>query len=167
MINAGLDSSVLSPFSDTYESSDKPEFLPTTDVPLDPHSQEYHEKLVAVLGLDSDTYSHVDPDIVKQFKQYLQEFLTAFLLPNSPLTTIKGFEHTVDTGNAQSVYKPPYRKSPQELCAVRDETEQMLKLKITEPSNSVGSTAHPSFNIYDLREDTCTEQEQCELSTQE
>ena len=56
-----LDSSVLSPFSDTYESSDKPEFLPTTDVPLDPHSQEYHEKLVAVLGLDSDTYSHVDP----------------------------------------------------------------------------------------------------------
>ena len=61
----------------------------------------------------------------------------------------------------------PYRKSPQELCAVRDETEQMLKLKITEPSNSVGSTAHPSFNIYDLREDTCTEQEQCELSTQE
>ena len=76
MINAGLDSSVLSPFSDTYESSDKPEFLPTTDAPLDPHSQEYHEKLVAALGLDSDSYSHVDPDIMKQLKQYLHEFPT-------------------------------------------------------------------------------------------
>ena len=167
MINAGLDSSVLSPFSDTYESSDKPEFLPTTDAPLDPHSQEYHEKLVAALGLDSDSYSHVDPDIMKQFKQYLHEFPTAFLLPNSPLTTIKGFEHTVDTGNAEPVYKPPYRKSPQDLRAVRDEIEQMLKLKIIEPSNSMGSTVHPSFNIYDLREDNCTEQEQCELPTQE
>ena len=136
MINAGLDSLVLSPFSDTYESSDKPEFLPTTDAPLDSHSQEYNEKLVAALSLDSDSYSHVDPDIMQQFKQYLHEFPTAFLLPNSPLTTIKGFEHTVDTGNAQPVYKPPYRKSPQELRAVRDEIERMLKLKIIEPSNS-------------------------------
>ena len=137
MNNAGLDSSVLSSFGDLSESIDKPEFVPTIpNVPLDPYSVEYHEKLVEALGLNNENYSHVDPEIMKQFKQYLQEFPTAFLLPNSLLTTIKGFEHKVCTGNAKSVYKPRYRKSPKELHAVRDEIECMLKLKIIQPSKS-------------------------------
>lgn len=74
----------------------------------------------------------IDPEIMKQCKQYYQEFPTVFLLPNSPLTKIKGFEHKFDTGNA----KPSYRKSLKELRAVCDKIERMLKFKILEPSNS-------------------------------
>lgn len=46
----------------------------------------------------------------------------------------------MDTGNAKPVYKPPYCKSPQELCAIHDEIQRMLKLKIIEPSKSEWGT---------------------------
>ena len=57
-------------------------------------------------------------------------------MPTSPLYPIKGFYHDIDTGDSPPVYKLPYRKSPAELQAIKNELERMLRLRIIEPSHS-------------------------------
>ncbi|XP_078374474.1 uncharacterized protein LOC144658021 [Oculina patagonica] len=135
---AGLDSSVLSPFTENLAEFNEhdSEFVPSTTTPLDPNSEEYHQALVKALALASPKYAHVDQSILYKLEQLLRKYPTAFLLPGSPLTKIHGFEHHIDTEDALPVYKHPYRKSPEELLAVRNEIQRMLKMKIIQPSKS-------------------------------
>ena len=136
MARAGLDSSVLSPFLPEPESDHPHAFPPTDSGGLDPHSEEYFNKLVQTLELDSPTYSHVDPWIMQEFKELLRKYPEAFYLPGSQLGTMKGFYHNIDTGQAPPVYRLPYRKSPAELCAIRNELQKMISQGIVKPSHS-------------------------------
>ena len=65
----GLDSSILSPFREPQEDQqDTVEFLPnTTQILLDPYSEEYHNALVNALKLDTELYAHVDPKLLSEF----------------------------------------------------------------------------------------------------
>ena len=67
--------------------------------------------------------------------------------PNSPayitqlyealgLSPIKGFDHRILTGDAPPVYRLPYRKSPAELKAIKDELQRMLAMNIISESKS-------------------------------
>ena len=109
-----------------FNEHDK-EFVPPTTTPLDPFSDGYYQALLTALAVDSPKYAHVDPDTLQEFKQRQRKYPTAFLLPGSPLGEIKGFQHHIDTENALPVYKHPYRKSPEELLAIK---------KISQPSKS-------------------------------
>ena len=74
MANAGLDSSILSPFlmeAENNLSDTNRDLSPTDPVTLDPYSEKYFQELVKALGLDTDDYAHVTPDIVDKFKQLL------------------------------------------------------------------------------------------------
>ena len=59
-----------------------------------------------------------------------------FWLPGAPLGTIHGFEHSIPTGDATPIHPLPYRKSPSELQAIREEIQRILQLSIIEPSRS-------------------------------
>ena len=82
----------------------------TESVGLDPHFEEYFQKLVAALYLDTDIHAHVNPVIMKQFKELICKYSHAFHLPGSPLGTIKGYYHHIATGDSLPVYRLPYRK---------------------------------------------------------
>ena len=133
---AGLDSSVLFPFLETDTENSPNMFAPIAPTPLDTSSEEYHQKLIDALQLDSDKYHHVPPHILSGFKDLLRKYPSAFLLPGAQLGQIKGFEHIIDTGDASPLYQPPYRKNPAELFNIHNEIQRMLELKITQPSHS-------------------------------
>ena len=118
---AGLDSSVLAPFLLEPESDYPDEFPPLDSAVLDPHSEEYFNELVTALGLDSPTYSHVDPIIMQQFKGLLRKYPEALYLPGTKLGTVKDSYHNIDTGQSPPVYCLPYHKSPAELCAIKSD----------------------------------------------
>ena len=83
MMNAGLDSSILSPFLTEAENnlSNTNRDLPRTDpVTLDPYSEKYFQELVKASGLDTDDYVHVKLDILNKFKQLLRTYATTFYL---------------------------------------------------------------------------------------
>ena len=135
---AGLDSSVLSPFTENLSEFNEHdnEFVPSTTTPLEPFSEEYHQALIKALALDSPKYAHVDQGILHEFELLLPKYPTAFLLSGSPLGEIHGFEHHIETEDALPVYKHPYPKSPEELLAIKNEIQRMHKMKIIQPSKS-------------------------------
>ena len=137
MARAGLDSSILSPFLPEPDL-DHPEALPPTgQVYLDPYSDEYFDKLVAALELDSPMYANIDSEVIAKFKEILRKYPEAFHLPRTPLGTINIlFYHNIDTGDSPPVYQLPYRKSPAELCAIKNELQRMLSFNIIKPSHS-------------------------------
>ena len=128
MAQAGLDSSLLHPLL-SEPDLDHPDALPPTGgVYLDPLSDEYFDKLVKALELDGPSYAKVDPNIM--------DHPEAFHLPGTPLGTIKGFYHNIDTGDSPPVYQLPYRKSPSKMCAIKNELQRMLSMNIIQPSHS-------------------------------
>ena len=130
VMTSGLDSSLLSEFLENTTVEHEHAFPPTGSVTLQPDSLEYKEALFKALELDTPSYAHVPSPILAQFKQLLSKYPHIFHLPNSPLSTIKGFYHNIDTGQAPPVYRLPYRKSPAELAPIKEELERMVKLKI-------------------------------------
>ena len=66
----------------------------------------------------------------------MRQYPTAFLLSDSPLSKIHGFEHHIDAQDALPVYKHPCRRSPDELLVIKNEIQPMLKIKIIQPSKS-------------------------------
>ena len=56
MAKAGLDSSYLSPFLPEPDLDSPYVYPPVEIVDLDPHSEEYFQKLVAVLDLEKEVY---------------------------------------------------------------------------------------------------------------
>ena len=133
---AGLDSSILSPFSENTSEFHQHEFLPSTSLHTDHSSAEYHQALIKALALDSPKYAHVDQETLQDFRHRLRKYPTAFLLPGSSLGEVQGFQHHIDTEDALPVYKYLYRKSPEELLAIKNELQRMLKMKIIQPSKS-------------------------------
>ena len=101
-------------------------FPPVENVGIDSHSEEYFQKLVAALIL-TDIYAHVDPVIMKQFKELIRKYSHAFYLPGSQLGRIKGYQHHIATRDSPPVFCLPYWKSPSELAAIKDELQKMLK----------------------------------------
>ena len=136
--NAGLDSKILSPYSEYHENETVTALeLPSVSSPnFDPNSTAFHKQIFNALGLDTSIYSHVRRDILGKFKNLIRKYPTAFWLLDMPLTVIPGHEHRILTGDAAPSYQLPYRKSPSELSVIKSELERMLKLKIIEPSNS-------------------------------
>ena len=136
MAQAGLDSSILSPFLPEPDLDPPHISPPVENVGLDPHSEDHFQKLVTVLDLETENYAHVDPGIMKQFKELIRKYSHAFYLPGSELSTITGFYHNIPTGDSPPVYRLPYWKSPSELAAIKDELQKMLQLHIIRPSFS-------------------------------
>ena len=84
MAQAGLDSSVLSPFLPEPDL-DPPNIFPSVEnVDLDPHSEGYFQKLVTALDLETENYAHVDPGIMKQFKELIRKYSHAFYFISVP-----------------------------------------------------------------------------------
>ena len=71
---------------------------------------------------------------MKGFQELIGQYPPAFRLPGSPLEAVKGFEHRTDTADAPPIYSHTYKKSSEELRAIKTEIERMLKLKIIKPS---------------------------------
>ena len=136
MQQSGLDSSILSPFFPEPDTDHSNIFPPTSTVHLDPHSEEYYQKLVEALELDTQAYSHVNPENLTQYKALIRKYPTAFHLPGDELHPVKGFHHDMTTGDSPPVYRMPYRKSPQELTAIKAELRRMLKMHIVKSSHS-------------------------------
>ena len=134
MAQAGLNFSILSPFLPEPDLDPPHIFPPVENVGLDPHSEEYFQKLVTALDLETENYAHVDPGIMKQFKELICKNSHAFYLPGSELSTMTGFHHNIPAGDSPPVYHLPYWKSPSELAAIKDELQKMLKLHIIKPS---------------------------------
>ena len=86
---------------------------------MDPYSEEYHDALVKALQFDTGPYTHVDPELLSEFKALQRKHPTAFWLIENPLTEVKGFEHHINTGNPLPVYKHPYRECLAELYAIK------------------------------------------------
>ena len=137
MKEAGLNSDILKPSETFLEGNEKADLmLPSTSIPfLDPKPEDFHSKLVESLGLNEE-HDHVNPEIMEKFEDLLKQYPNVFVVPGSPLGEIKGFEHSTETGDAAPIYKSPYRKSPKELKANRDEIERILTLKIIQLSKS-------------------------------
>ena len=57
---------------------------------LDPHSEEYFQKLTDVADLDTESYAHTDPHVMTKFKKLISKYSHAFYLPGTQLNTIKG-----------------------------------------------------------------------------
>ena len=136
--SSGLDSSILAPYLETAEfDNDKAfPFTGTGKKSVQPFSEEFFCKLLDALDLDAPSYSHVPRSILQQFKSLLHKYQHVFHLPDSPFSTIQGFFHNIPTGDSPPVYRLPYRKSPEELAAIKTEIERMLKLQIVQPSHS-------------------------------
>ena len=90
MAQASLDSSILSPFLPEPDLDPPHIFPPVENVGFDPHSEEYFQKLVTALDLETENYAHVDPGTIKQFKKLIRKYSHAFYLPGSDLSTITG-----------------------------------------------------------------------------
>ena len=95
MLKVGLTQSsrLLHPFSQPDGSDDR-DLPPQCTFPLDPFSEQYHEKLRDGPRLDSDEYSHVDPEILAEFDSSLRtypdvsmELSTTLTLAIPPLAT--------------------------------------------------------------------------------
>ena len=93
-------------------------------------------RLVEALELDTQAYSHVSPEILTQFKALIRKYPMAFYLPGAELRPVTGFHHNIYTGDSPPVYHMPYRKSPAEFTAIKDELKRMLKMHIIQPSHS-------------------------------
>ncbi len=130
-----FDSSLLSPYLEQCSFTEN-EFPTTQPATLHHTSSEYHSKLVETMELDTHKYAHVPEEIMSALKDLVRQYPQAFFLPNSPLSTIKGFYHNINTGDSPPVYRLPYRKSPAELSAIKEELERMIKLNIIQPSHS-------------------------------
>ena len=124
----------LSPFLPEPDIDRPNIFLPSGDVHLNPYSQEYFQKLVEALALDTSTYSHVSPEILIQFNALLRKYPTAFYLPGAALHPVTGFHYNIHTGDAPPVYHIPYRKS--ELTAIKEKSKRMLQMHIIKISHS-------------------------------
>ena len=74
--------------------------------------------------------------LLSNLKEILRKYPEAFHLPGTPLGTIKGFYHNINTRDSPPVYQLPYRKSPAELSAIKNELQRMLSLNIIKPSHS-------------------------------
>ena len=85
MAKDGLDSSYLSPFLPEPDLDPPYVYPPVETVDLDPHSEEYFQKLVAALDLDTESYAHVDPTIMTPFKDLIRKYAHAFYLPSTSL----------------------------------------------------------------------------------
>ena len=136
MAQAGLDSSLLHPFLSEPDLDHPDTLSPTCGVYLDPHSDEYFDKLVKTLELDGPLYAKVDPNTMDQIKEILRKYPEAFHWSDTPLGTIKGFYHNIDIGDSPPVYQLPYRKIPSELCAIKNELQRMLSMNIIQQSHS-------------------------------
>ena len=73
MLDAGLDSSILSPFCDAIPEFDcqGPEFPPVEKLNCDPNSTHYADAIFQALDLDGLEYSTIDADIMKIFKELM------------------------------------------------------------------------------------------------
>ena len=82
---AGLDSSILSPFTEQPEIEELHALLPSEPPHLDPTSDDYFDQLVSALQLDTDRYKHVGANVLQEFKKSVKECTHLFYLPGSPL----------------------------------------------------------------------------------
>ena len=90
-LTSGLDSSLLSEFLDSNTVEHEQAIPPTDTVTLKPGSLDFQGALFTALELDTPSYVHVPLPIMAQFKELLNKYPHVFHLPNSPLSTIKGF----------------------------------------------------------------------------
>ena len=133
---SGFNSSLLSEFLENNTGDHKHAFPPTDTVTLKPDSLAFQNALFSALEVDTPSYVHVPSPILAQFNELLCKYSHVSHLPNSPLSTINGFYYKIDTGQAPPVYCLPYRNSPAELTAIKEELEHMVKLKSIQPSQS-------------------------------
>ena len=84
---------------------------------------------------------------MEKFKDLIRKYPEVFYLPGSPLNEIRGFTHFINTRNARPIYRLPYKKSPAEIKALRDEIERMLTMQIRACSHEPGTVNYPGVMI--------------------
>ena len=125
-------SSYLTPYLETVEL-DNDKAFPLTGTgksSVQSFSKEFFYKLLGSLKFFAPSYTHVPHSILKKSKSLLHKYQHVSHLPDSPLSTIKGFSNKIPPGDSPLVYHVPYRKSPAELAAIKTEIERMIKLKL-------------------------------------
>ena len=95
---SGLESSSLSDFLENTTVEHEHALPPTEKMSVEPNSLEFYEQLIKALELDTPSYAHVPSTIIEEFKALLRKYPHVFHLPNSPLSTIKGFHHDINAG---------------------------------------------------------------------
>ena len=117
MTQAGLDSTFLTSFSEQLHIPIEHHSYFPPDMPsVSPNSPGYCEQVFTALGLDEQSYQHVQqPDIMEKFKDLIRKYPAVFYLPGSPLNEIRSFTHFINTGNARPIYRLPYKKVQQKL----------------------------------------------------
>ena len=88
------------------------ELPPTHEVVFDPNSPEFHNKIFEALGLDTEKYGHVNPDILAKFKDIICKYSATFWLPGVNLQVIKGAEHQISTQRRESVVYSSISQEP-------------------------------------------------------
>ena len=109
-------------------------FLPQKHWCFSPSSREYLENVYEALGINTDTYEHLDPALKDKFKELICKYSSVFWLPGAPLGMIHRFDRSIPKGDATPIHHLPYRKSPSELQAIKEEIQRMLHLSIIKPS---------------------------------
>ena len=137
MIQAGLDSTFLTSFREQLHIPIAHHSYFPPDMPsISPVPQDTVNKFLLHLVWMNNHISTYNPDIMEKFKDLIRKYPEVFYLPGSPLNEIRGFTHFINTGNARPIYRLPYKESPAEIKALRDEIERMLTMQIIQPSKS-------------------------------
>ena len=66
----------------------------------------------------------------------MTEFSDVFQDKLPGLPPDRGVQHVIDTGDADSVFRPPYKMSPLELDELRCQLKELLDLGLIRPSTS-------------------------------
>ena len=116
----GLDSSILSPFTEPPDIEELHALPPFEPPYLDPTSDNYFDQLVAALQLNTDCYKHASANVLQESKKLVKEYiLIYFIYQAAHLTQLQALNIvSKQLADALSVYKLPYHKSPAELRAL-------------------------------------------------
>lgn len=92
-------------------------------------------KEVSELDFDSRISKKLTRKQRKQVRKLLKRFASCFATSNGDLGQVDVVAHTIDTGDAQPIFQPPYASSFKQREVIKDQVEEMLKNDVIEPAS--------------------------------
>jgi hypothetical protein len=93
----------------------------------------HFKTIIPNLDVNSEPFSFLE---IKQIITVILTYENIFDIKQTNYGNAKGVKHTIDTGTAKPVNKPPHRTSPAERQIIRDMTNEMLANWVIESSTS-------------------------------